>query len=109
MKLNHENGNGAETCGGASLKSACAKSCRNILAQITRVKEAMLAETRLTFKTQERLLRLALSEAEAMAWQTAYPHLFFPALATEKVQAIAAWNARQRSVRQTNPIFAPAP
>ena len=41
-----------------------------------------------------------LGEAEALAWQTGYPHLFFPALATEKVQAAAGWNARQQFIRQ---------
>jgi len=33
----------------------------------------------------------ALNEAEAAAWQTMFPHLVFPALATEKVQAAIAW------------------
>ena len=45
------------------------------------------------------MLRLALTEAEALAWQTDFPHLFFPALAAEKAQAAVAWHQRQRAVR----------
>jgi hypothetical protein len=55
----------------------------------------------------ERLLRLALNEAEAAAWETMYPHLVFPALASEKAQAVAAWNAHQQSVWRSSPIAAP--
>jgi hypothetical protein len=45
---------------------------------------------------QEQLVRLALNEAEALARQTWYPHLVFPDLAAEKIQAVAAWENRQR-------------
>jgi hypothetical protein len=41
-----------------------------------------------------------------LAWQTEYPHLVFPALATENVHAVAEWNRHQRSVLQTEPLFA---
>jgi hypothetical protein len=44
------------------------------------------------------LLRLALNEAEALAWQTDFPQLFFPALAAEKAQAAVTWHRRQRKV-----------
>jgi hypothetical protein len=47
------------------------------------------------------VLKLALNEAEALAWQTDFPHLFFPALAMEKAQATVAWHQRQRAVRRT--------
>jgi hypothetical protein len=46
------------------------------------------------------MFRLALNEAEALAWQTGYPHLLFPALATEKIQAATEWSARQKLLRQ---------
>jgi hypothetical protein len=52
------------------------------------------------------MLQLALNEAEALAWQSAYPHLVFPALAMEKVQEIADWNRHQRSVRRMDPLLA---
>jgi hypothetical protein len=74
--------------------------------QIAGVKEAIFAESSRALTAPERLVRLALNEAEAAAWQTTYPHLFFPTLAMEKVQAVAAWNARQQSMRQRSPIIA---
>lgn len=45
---------------------------------------------------QPQLLQLALNEAAALAWWTKFPHLFFPTLAQEKVEAVARWDARQR-------------
>jgi hypothetical protein len=49
-----------------------------------------------------------LNEAEALAWQTSYPHLLFPELAVEKVQAVAAWQTRQESVQRHHTLFAEA-
>jgi hypothetical protein len=82
-------------------RNACRAICRKIRAQISAVKEAIFAEASRALTAPERLVRLALNEAEAAAWQTEYPHLVFPALATEKIRAVAAWNAHQRSVRQS--------
>ena len=73
--------------------------------QIAVARENILAESRQAFEAPERLLRLALNEAEALAWQTTYPQLIFPTLATEKVQALVAWNATQRLVRQSSPTL----
>jgi hypothetical protein len=77
---------------------ACLNGCKRILAQIRNVKEAIVAEARETVKVQEQLIRLAVSEAEALAWQTSYPQLVFPDLAVEKVCEVAAWNSHQRSL-----------
>ena len=79
-------------------------SCRKIRAQIAGVKEAIFAESTRALPAPERLVRLALNEAEAVAWQTKYPHLFFPTLAVEKVHAVAVWNARQQAVRENSPV-----
>ena len=49
---------------------------------------------------QMRLLGLALNEAEALAWQSGFPHLVFPALAWEKVEAVTRWRRRQEAIRQ---------
>ncbi len=87
------------------LRKACGASCRKIRAQIAGVKEAIFAETTRVFSAPEQLVRLALNEAEATAWQTKYPHLFFPTLAVEKVREVAAWNARQQSVRENSPVI----
>jgi len=78
--------------------SACVKSCKGILARIARSRDAIYAEARSTLKVQDQMLRLALIEAEALAWQTLYPHLLFPALAREKIHGVAAWNNRQQTV-----------
>ncbi len=86
--------------------NACKALCRKIRAQIAGVKEAILAESSRALAAPERLVRLALNEAEAAAWQTKYPHLFFPTLAMEKIQEVAAWNARQQSMRQSRPVIA---
>ena len=86
-------------------RNACRPSCRKIRTQIAGVKEAIFAEYSRVFSVPERLVRLALNEAEAVAWQTKYPHLIFPTLATEKVRAVTAWNARQQSVRENSPVI----
>jgi hypothetical protein len=84
----------------------CLRSCQKVLAQIWKVKSAIFAEWRDGIKDHENMLRLALIEAEALAWQTEYPHLVFPALAAEKVRAVADWSKHQQSVWQTDPLFA---
>jgi hypothetical protein len=83
---------------GVAFGKACLNGCKQILAQIRNAKEAILDEARETVKVQEQMLRLAINEAEALAWQTLYPQLVFPNLAVEKVRGVAAWNNRQRSL-----------
>ena len=92
--------------GGSAFSMLCLRSCRKILAQIRKAKDAIFAEARGELNARKRMLQLALNEAEALAWQTEYPHLVFPALAAEKVHAVADWNRHQRSVLQTEPRFA---
>jgi hypothetical protein len=79
-----------------TFSSACLNSCKEVLAQIKHAKETILAEARETFQVQDQLLRLAVNEAEALAFQTLYPQLVFPDLAVEKVRGAAAWNNRQQ-------------
>jgi hypothetical protein len=47
------------------LRKACGACCRKIRAQIAGVKEAIFAEYSRAFRAPERLVRLALNEAEA--------------------------------------------
>lgn len=94
MKTNK--GNAGAVFGKAG--QACLNGCKQILAQIRNVKEAILSEARETVKAHEQMLELAVNEAEAIAWQTLYPQLVFPNLAVEKVRGVAAWNSRQRSL-----------
>jgi len=79
----------------STLAQNCLASCRKFIARIERVKDNIVAEFRDALGVHERLLRVALNEAEALAWQTEYPLLVFPALATEKAQEVAHWHARQ--------------
>ena len=91
---------------GGAFSALCLRSCQRILAQIQKARDAIFAESRGAVAAHERMLQLALNEAEALAWQTAYPHLVFPALAMEKAQEVADWNRHQRSIRQAEPLFA---
>jgi len=84
-----------------TFKRICLATCRKVLAQIDATKNAILAEFRNIAGGQERMLRQALNEAEALAWQTEYPHLVFPTLATEKAEAVVAWQAREQSIQRT--------
>ena len=106
MKSKQTNDARVGASAGSALGTLCLRSCRKILAQIRKAKDAIFVEARGTLDTHERMLQLALNEAEALAWQTEYPHLVFPALATEKVHAVADWNRHQRTVWQTDPLFA---
>lgn len=106
MKLNQTNENRKNSTMVTNFKNACVASCQKILGRVAKARETIFAESRAALATQERLLQLALNEAEAVAWQTGYPHLVFPTLAMEKVQAVAAWDTTQRSVRRANPAFA---
>ncbi len=83
-----------------SWRQLCLNACREILARVEHTKQALLAEFRPVLGSRQHLLRLALNEAEALAWQTGYPHLLFPTLATEKVQAVTAWDVQQRALRR---------
>jgi hypothetical protein len=77
-------------------------SCRKLLAQIEKVKASILSDFRDQLDQDEHLLHLAVNEAEAVAWQTGFPQLVFPTLATEKARAVATWQERQRSIHRTN-------
>jgi hypothetical protein len=98
MKSKSEKTVGATTAG--TFRNACRACGQKVLAEITRAKDAIFRESRRAFANHERLLRLALNEAEALAWQTMYPHLVFPDLAMEKVREITTWNTRQMRVRR---------
>jgi hypothetical protein len=84
-----------------SRTAACLARCRKLVAQIAQVKAALLRESHQAMRTRKHLLELALNEAEAMAWQTEYPHLVFPTLAAEKARAVALWHQRQERVQHT--------
>jgi hypothetical protein len=75
MKLNQEIQRGRVR----NAANICIECGQKLTAQIKAVKEGFGAEWRQTLAVPDRLFRLALNEAEALAWQTGYPHLLFPA------------------------------
>jgi hypothetical protein len=75
------------------------RSYEPVRGAIAHVKRSVLTEYANLAGEHTRILRLALNEAEALAWQTDHPHLFFPALAAEKAQAALVWHRRQRKLR----------
>jgi hypothetical protein len=98
MKTNERRESGNGLSAGTAFSKACRKCYEAIMAQIRNARESILAEARKTVQVQERLLRLAVNEAEGLAWQTLYPQLVFPNLAIEKIQRAAHWSRRQRRI-----------
>jgi hypothetical protein len=64
-------------------------SGQKLILGIEQAKQSLAVEHE--FELPERLFRVALNEAEALAWETEYPQLVFPALAEEKIEAISSW------------------
>jgi hypothetical protein len=91
---------------------AGAKACRansrgrELTVQMTNIKNGLVREFGTAIGGHNALLRSALNEAEALAYQTAYPHLLFPVLAEEKASQINHWAARQRRVQRASREFA---
>jgi hypothetical protein len=85
-----------------------AQSYKKLLAGIEQAKDRIANEFRETLEAHGQLYQLAMNEAEVLARQTDYPHLFFPSLAMEKIQTAAAWQTRQQSLRQRHSLFAEA-
>ena len=94
--------------GKQTVATRCVQSCKKLLAGIAAARNRIGNEFHETLEANGQLVQLALNEAEALAWQTAYPHLLFPALAVEKVQSVAAWQTRQQSLHRHPPAFAEA-
>jgi hypothetical protein len=76
----------------------CVNYCRKLFTEIQEARVRLLRQFQLAFAGQEKLLRLALNEAEALAFLTDYPHLVFPTLAMEKVQYATTWKNRQQQI-----------
>ena len=87
---------------GKPVPAVCLSSCQKLLEQVGQVKQALLDKYALVVNGQEGILQSALNEAEALAWQTPYPHLFFPVLAEEKLTAARRWVGRQELLRGSN-------
>ena len=97
----------AQSCefGATTAASPSLRSCRSLLGQVQDVKNSLLREFDSAQREHGQMLRLALNEAEALAWQTPYPHLLFPVLAYEKAESTRQWAQRQRDVRRATWSF----
>ena len=86
--------------------NACLGACEKLVKQLGQAKQNIIAEFRDVFQAQEQLLQQAIVEADALAWQTEYPHLLFPVLAAEKVQRAAQWQSRQQFLLENHSVYA---
>jgi hypothetical protein len=94
MKLRSEQLTGSERC--AELKNSEPGSST----YLTLAALKSMAEPRRDhgFKGPTELCLLVLKEAEALAWDTGFPELFFPQLAHEKLAHLRQWRSRQQSI-----------
>ena len=81
---------------------------RKTLAAVANVRANIERQFSTLLEEQPHVLRLALNEAEAIAWQTGFAQLVFPTLAMEKAQAVADWHRRQSFIRRTQARLAVA-
>ena len=63
------------------LRAICVRCYQRVLGQLGAVKVKIDQEFGWAMAGYEQLLKTAVNEAEALAWQTPYPHLLFPTLA----------------------------
>ena len=83
----------------------CLTACRKLL---DHAKAVIIDEFRDSLRRNEHLLELAINEADALAWQTEFPALFFPTLAMEKASALATWQQHQQWLRTRAALAAAA-
>ena len=69
-----------------------------LVAKLNGYKAGLLADFRDESEGFLRLIRLAINEAEGLAWSTPYAHLLLPALAEEKIQCVRRWTSHQHRV-----------
>ena len=90
-------------CAGTA-KNACRALRLRILEQINKTRASIVSEFEQQLQPYDQLLRLAITEAESLAWQTRYPHLLFPTLAREKAESVAAWKNRQQELLHSEAV-----
>jgi hypothetical protein len=85
------------------LRAGCVRCYEKVLQRLNTVKSGVEREFAQFTQGNELLLKAAINEAEAIAWQTPYPHLLFPVLAEEKAAAARQWTERQQAIRNRAP------
>ena len=66
-----------------------------VVTKLDEYKTRLLEELKAEPQTFLDHVKSAVTEAEALAWSTPYPHLFLPALAEEKIACVQQWTRRQ--------------
>lgn len=64
--------------------------CREIVAALSQLKTRLFHQYEQVLPGRGQLIREAVAEAEALAWQTPFPHLFLPDFAEARVAEIVA-------------------
>jgi hypothetical protein len=64
--------------------------CRELMAALGKLKGRLLERYTQASPGRENLIRQAVAEAEELAWQTPFPHLFLPDFAEARVAEIVA-------------------
>lgn len=90
----------------AAVAESAVEGFESVCELLKQTKREIAIQHRDLFQGRERLLKLALNEAEALAFQTDYPHLLYPQLALEKVEAALSWQYRQQLIRRNESAFA---
>ena len=78
----------------------CASDLGKMSHGLSKARESLVREFSHPLHGDQRVLSLALNEAEALAWETEFPHLFFPILGEEKARERIAWQNRQNSFKK---------
>lgn len=80
---------------------------QTIAAKLNDYKVGLLEEFNNESEAFLRFARLAVNEAEGLAWSTPYAHLFLPVLAEEKIRYARKWASRQCQVGNDSPPLPP--
>jgi hypothetical protein len=67
-----------------------AQFCRDLVGAIVKLKSRLIAKYERSHPGRSHVIRQAVTEAEALAWETAFPHLFLPDFAEARVAEIVA-------------------
>ena len=102
MKPNNPSENSSQRTRKKPVRCCSTMRSRDLAVQVNTIKNGLIRQFGVALGGHGDVLRSALNEAEALAWQTPYPHLVFPLLAEEKASAVNRWAARQRTVTRVS-------
>jgi hypothetical protein len=74
----------------ASAIDAPVQFCRKLIASLEKLKARLQEQFERAHPGRSQIIRQVVAEAEELAWQTSYPHLFLPDFAEAKLAEIVA-------------------